>query len=100
MGDSRARDDFAHDLRMDRRAVQLSSTVDTPERGHFWPADVHLIAKEILLVSRGDLAGHVNRHEAGIAATDLCHSFWISEGRKMSKSLGNFIDLEKSTVYC
>ena len=23
------------------------------------------------------------------------HSFWISEGQKMSKSLGNFIDLEK-----
>jgi methionyl-tRNA synthetase len=27
------------------------------------------------------------------------HSFWISEGQKMSKSLGNFIDLEKIDRY-
>jgi methionyl-tRNA synthetase len=27
------------------------------------------------------------------------HSFWISEGRKMSKSLGNFIDLEEIEKY-
>ena len=27
------------------------------------------------------------------------HSFWISEGQKMSKSMGNFIDLEKINHY-
>jgi methionyl-tRNA synthetase len=27
------------------------------------------------------------------------HSFWISDGRKMSKSLGNFVDLEKLDRY-
>ena len=27
------------------------------------------------------------------------HSFWISEGRKMSKTLGNFIDLEAIELY-
>ena len=27
------------------------------------------------------------------------HSFWISEGQKMSKSMGNFIDLEQLQGY-
>jgi methionyl-tRNA synthetase len=75
------------------------STVDSEERRHFWPADAHLIAKDILwfhaviwpalLMALGrDLPGQV-----------YAHSFWISEGQKMSKSLGNFIDLEKIERY-
>lgn len=75
------------------------STVDTPDRQRFWPAEVHLIAKDILwfhaviwpamLMALGrDVPRHV-----------YSHSFWISEGQKMSKSLGNFIDLEKIDSY-
>lgn len=64
-----------------------------PGRARFWPADYHVIGKEILFF-------HAIFWPAMLMALDLplprciyAHSFWISEGRKMSKSLGNFIDL-------
>jgi methionyl-tRNA synthetase len=82
------------------------TTVDTPERRHFWPADVHLIGKEILwfhaviwpavLIALRRTPGYewveLPRHV-------YAHGFWISEGMKMSKSLGNFIDLAKLDHY-
>ncbi|RMH24434.1 MAG: methionine--tRNA ligase [Planctomycetota bacterium] len=69
------------------------TAVDTPERRAFWPADAHLVGKDILwfhaviwpclLMALGeDLPGCV-----------YAHSYWIREGRKMSKSLGNFLDM-------
>ncbi len=76
------------------------SAVDSDERRKYWPADVHFIAKDILwfhaviwpclLMALGkDLPGCV-----------YSHSYWIREGRKMSKSLGNFIDLPTLRGYC
>jgi methionyl-tRNA synthetase len=58
----------------------------------FWPADVHLVGKEInwfhsviwpaLLMSSGiELPRKV-----------FAHGWWTVEGRKMSKSLGNFVN--------
>ena len=63
-------------------------------RHHYWPATIHVVGKEILWF-------HSIIWPALLIALDLpipkgvyAHSFWISEGKKMSKSLGNFIDLE------
>jgi methionyl-tRNA synthetase len=61
----------------------------------FWPADAHLIGKDILwfhavywpamLMSLGlPLPKHV-----------AAHGWWTAEGRKMSKSLGNVIDVTR-----
>ncbi len=62
-------------------------------RQKYWPADVHLIGKEILWF-------HAVIWPALLMALRLdpprcvyAHSFWVSEGKKMSKTLGNFIDL-------
>lgn len=69
------------------------------DRARFWPADYHVIGKEILFF-------HAIFWPAMLMALDLplprcvyAHSFWISEGRKMSKSLGNFIDLSTIQGY-
>ncbi|MFT7671589.1 MAG: methionyl-tRNA synthetase [Planctomycetota bacterium] len=69
------------------------------QRGGYWPADYHIIGKEILWF-------HAVIWPAVLIALDLelpnciyAHSFWIAEGKKMSKSLGNFIDLEKIQSY-
>lgn len=69
------------------------------EREHYWPATYHVIGKEILWF-------HAVIWPAVLMALDLplprcvyAHSFWISEGQKMSKSLGNFIDLEAINRY-
>ncbi len=69
------------------------------ERSDFWPASYHIIGKEILWF-------HSVIWPAVLTALDLplphciyAHSFWIREGRKMSKSMGNFIDLETIESY-
>lgn len=69
------------------------TAIETPERRGWWPADVHVLGKDILwfhavvwpclLMALGEeLPGCV-----------YAHSYWIREGRKMSKSLGNFLDM-------
>ena len=72
---------------------------DSSERARYWPASYHVIGKEILWF-------HAVIWPALLMALDLpqprcvyAHSFWISEGQKMSKSLGNFIDLEQLQGY-
>jgi len=82
-------------------ALGLASDEKTSEdRSRFWPADYHIVGKEILWF-------HSVIWPAILMALDLplprcvyAHSFWISEGQKMSKSLGNFIDLESLQEYC
>jgi methionyl-tRNA synthetase len=81
--------------------------VDSDERRRYWQSGAtHLIAKDILWF-------HAAIWPALLLALRRCpgyewvttptrvysHSFWISEGQKMSKSLGNFIDLEKLDRY-
>ncbi|MEO8178631.1 MAG: methionine--tRNA ligase [Deltaproteobacteria bacterium] len=82
------------------------STVDTDERRAYWPANVHLIGKDILwfhaviwpalLLALGKLEGlGWMRPPVAVHA----HGFWIREGEKMSKSMGNFVDLEELRRY-
>jgi len=75
------------------------SVVDTPDRKGWWPARVHLIAKDILwfhAVIWPSLLMALGKELPGCV---YAHSFWIREGRKMSKSLGNFIDMPTIEAY-
>jgi methionyl-tRNA synthetase len=82
------------------------STVDTPERRGYWPANVHLVGKDILwfhaviwpalLLALSQLEGC---SWIGLPAIIHAHAFWIREGEKMSKSLGNFVDLAELRGY-
>ena len=82
------------------------SAIDRDDRRGYWPADVHLIAKDILwfhaviwpavLMALGKRPG---LEWLELPKRVYAHSFWIAEGQKMSKSLGNFIDLEKIDGY-
>lgn len=58
----------------------------------FWPADVHMVGKDILRF-------HAVYWPAFLLAADLplpkrifAHGWWTNEGQKISKSLGNVID--------
>ena len=69
------------------------------DKARYWPATYHVIGKEILWF-------HAVIWPAVLMALELpqpdcvyAHSFWISEGQKMSKSLGNFIDLPQLQSY-
>lgn len=76
------------------------STVDTDERRRYWPAQVHLIAKDILWFHAVIWPCMLMALEKPLPGTVYSHSFWIREGRKMSKSLGNFLDLPTIEAYC
>lgn len=59
----------------------------------WWPADLHLVGKDIYV------RFHCTLWPAMLMAAGLeppkqvfGHGFWLSEGKKMSKSLGNFIE--------
>ncbi len=70
-------------------------TADDSKFKQFWPADVHLIAKDILWF-------HTVYWPAMLFALDLplpkcvfAHGYWTANGEKMSKSLGNTVDIAK-----
>ncbi len=75
------------------------SVVDTPERRKFWPATVHLIGKDILWFHAVIWPAVLLALGEPLPRTVFGHGWWIAEGQKMSKSLGNFIDLERVKAY-
>ena len=75
------------------------STVDVEGREKYWAADLHLIAKDILWFHAAIWPALLLALDKPLPKCLYSHSFWISEGKKMSKSLGNFIDLEKIDEY-
>jgi methionyl-tRNA synthetase len=65
----------------------------------YWPADFHVIGKEILWFHAVIWPAMLMALEWELPKCIYAHSFWISEGQKMSKSLGNFIDLPTIEAY-
>ncbi|MGN6725760.1 MAG: methionine--tRNA ligase [Tepidisphaeraceae bacterium] len=61
----------------------------------FWPADVHLIGKEIMWFHTVYWPAMLISLGLPLPKVVFAHGWWTSEGRKMSKSLGNFIDLDR-----
>ncbi|MCF8473547.1 MAG: methionine--tRNA ligase [Emcibacter sp.] len=65
---------------------------DSEKFQKFWPADVHMVGKDILRF-------HAVYWPAFLMAADIepprrvfAHGWWTNEGQKISKSLGNVID--------
>ncbi len=73
------------------------SALDYPDVGgdkytRFWPADLHLVGKDILRFHAVYWPAFLM--SAGLAPPQrvFAHGWWTIEGQKMSKSLGNAID--------
>lgn len=62
-------------------------------RSHYWPARYHVIGKEILWFHAVIWPALLMALKLPLPECIYAHSFWIADGQKMSKSLGNFIDL-------
>ncbi len=61
----------------------------------FWPADVHVIGKDILRFHAAIWPGMLLSAGLPLPKTLLVHGFITSGGKKMSKTLGNVIDPEE-----
>jgi methionyl-tRNA synthetase len=59
----------------------------------FWPADLHLIGKEILWFHAVYWPAMLMSLKLPLPRQLFAHGWWTAEGRKMSKTEGNFIDL-------
>ncbi|MFA6550550.1 MAG: methionine--tRNA ligase, partial [Candidatus Gracilibacteria bacterium] len=58
----------------------------------FWPADVHIIGKDILRFHAGVWIGMLLSAGLKVPKNIYVHGFVTSDGQKMSKSLGNVVD--------
>lgn len=78
-------------------AIGYSACVEDCEEGRalfekFWPADVHLIGKDILRFHAGVWIGMLLSAGMELPRKIAVHGFVTSRGEKMSKSLGNVVD--------
>ena len=61
----------------------------------FWPADVHLIGKEIMWFHTVYWPAVLMGLGLPLPRTVFAHGWWTSDGRKMGKTMGNFVGLEQ-----
>ncbi|HPQ66703.1 MAG TPA: methionine--tRNA ligase, partial [bacterium] len=72
-----------------------------PDRySRFWPADVHLLGKDILWFHGVYWPGILMALGVPLPRKIYAHGWWMSEGRKMSKTLGNFVSGETIRELC
>ena len=60
--------------------------------GPFWPADYHLIGKDILTTHSVYWTTLLMALELPLPKHIFAHGWWTFEGQKMSKSMGNVVD--------
>ena len=68
--------------------------------GKYWPADVHLIGKDILWFHAVYWPCMLMALDVPLPKCVFAHGWWTSEGKKMSKTLGNFISREAIAEIC
>ncbi len=70
-------------------------SADDARMGRYWPADVHLIGKEIMWFHTVYWPAVLMGLGLPLPRTVFAHGWWTADGRKMSKMLGNFVDVGK-----
>ncbi len=64
----------------------------TQDFENFWPADIHLVGKDILRFHAVYWPAFLMSAGLELPKTVFAHGWWTVEGEKMSKSLGNVVD--------
>jgi methionyl-tRNA synthetase len=68
-------------------------SIEGNNRWKYWPATYHVVGKEILWFHAVVWPAMLMALELPLPQCIYAHSFWIADGQKMSKTLGNFVDL-------
>jgi methionyl-tRNA synthetase len=58
----------------------------------FWPADLHIMAKDILKFHAIYWPAFLMAAELPVPKQELIHGWWLKDEQKMSKSIGNVLD--------
>ena len=77
---------------LDALVNYLTVSEDNRVISNFWPADLQIVGKDILKFHAVYWPCFLFATGRKLPHTILCHSHWLSEGRKMSKSKGNVVD--------
>ena len=67
----------------------------TPSQTQFWPANVHLVGKDILTTHAVYWSTMLMALNLPLPKTIFAHGWWTVDGEKMSKSRGNVVDPNK-----
>lgn len=70
----------------------VSALEYTPGLERFWPADAHLVGKDILTTHAVYWSTMLMALERPLPKTIFAHGWWTVDGEKMSKSRGNVVD--------
>ncbi|MCC8416688.1 MAG: methionine--tRNA ligase [Rickettsia endosymbiont of Gnoriste bilineata] len=65
---------------------------DTSQYNKFWPADVHVVGKDILRFHAVYWPAFLMAAGLPLPKCIMTHGWWLNEGQKISKSIGNVID--------
>ncbi|GMV25035.1 MAG: methionine--tRNA ligase [Phycisphaerae bacterium] len=84
---------------VDNERAPSTAAAEGGSRRRFWPASVHLMAKDILWFHAVIWPAMLMALGEEPPRTVYAHAYWVREGRKMSKSLGNFIEIETIEAY-
>jgi methionyl-tRNA synthetase len=72
--------------------VTATGWPETGPRNKFWPADVHIIGKDIVRFHTVYWPAFLMSAGLPLPKRVFCHGFLFNKGEKMSKSVGNVID--------
>lgn len=76
------------------------TAVDTADKRKYWPPACHFMAKDILWFHAIIWPAMLTALGEPLPKNVYAHAYWVREGRKMSKSLGNFVDIDVIRAYC
>jgi len=65
---------------------------ETAENWHYWPADVHIIGKDIIRFHAVYWPAFLMSAGVALPKRVFAHGFLFNKGEKMSKSVGNVVD--------
>ena len=75
------------------------TAIQTDDRRRYWPAAAQLLAKDILWFHAVIWPAMLIALDKPLPGIVYAHAYYIAEGRKMSKSLGNFIEIDTLERY-
>ncbi|PIQ99644.1 MAG: methionine--tRNA ligase [Nitrospinae bacterium CG11_big_fil_rev_8_21_14_0_20_45_15] len=72
--------------------ISALGSQDDVRNGGFWPADFHLVGKDILTTHAVYWSTMLKAMNLPLPSTIFAHGWWTVDGKKMSKSLRNVVE--------